>query len=156
MSYFHQNFSLEPDFSADCENRVACRSRVYLGPGNNICKSYDKNKTRRRRHNFWNRRWRVMGHPWQIADHQQYICIVWQICFRHKFSKKYPQDLKIVKKRRATRFSSICAKNQALKFWWKYDNSRFKLTLSSEPPRKYIHVVLHVERYSEYRASRLQ
>ena len=38
-----------------------------------------------------------------------------QICFRHNFSKNYPQDLKNGLERRASRFPTICAKNQLLK-----------------------------------------
>ena len=49
-----------------------------------------------------------------IDDFKNYMGDVW-FCFRHNFFKFYLQDLKIVQlERRATRFSKICAKNQAL------------------------------------------
>jgi hypothetical protein len=36
--------------------------------------------------------------------------------FRHNFSKSYPHDLKMVKKDAPLRFSTICTKNQVLKY----------------------------------------
>jgi hypothetical protein len=48
-----------------------------------------------------------------IDDFKNYAGDVW-LCFRHNDFKYYPEDLKNSLERRATRFSTIGAKNQAL------------------------------------------
>jgi hypothetical protein len=59
---------------------------------------------------------------WDVPRSQMSACAlhirartVWQICFRHNIFKNYPQGLKKNSlEGHATRFSTICAKSQAL------------------------------------------
>jgi hypothetical protein len=189
MSYLHQKYSLEPEIPGHVpgytyvaqivKNRVArlCTkfSILFLGPGDNFWKSYDKNQgadvtaiifgivdggwwvTSRLQitssilwqicfpHNFfkapymydflglgdhlWKKLWRKQicptillrgdlrpaGDPAPaIDDSKNYMGDVW-FCFRHNFFKKLSTWLKTSLERCATRISTICAKNQALK-----------------------------------------
>jgi hypothetical protein len=79
----------------------------------------------------------IVDGGWWVTSRSQVISsIVWQIWFRHNFSKKLSPGSKNSLERRAIRFPTICAKNQALKFWWSYDKYRFSMLLPSKTPRR--------------------
>ena len=76
------------------DNRWGRRSGPFLGPGDNF---FEK---------LWRKPDPVWAPPrvytliwrWDFAAKDFTSSIVWQICFRHNFSKNYPQDLKMVEK----------------------------------------------------------
>ena len=96
------------------ENRVARRSGLFLGPGDIFWKCYDENRPAI--HTAGDLQ--SAGDPSPaIDDFKNYMGDVW-FSFRHNFFKNYLQDLKNSLEKRATRFSTICAKNQGLNYFF--------------------------------------
>ena len=108
-------FNLSTRFLAQIvENREARLSRPFLGHGDNFSKSYDENQIQSERECVCTQRGRRAGRRPGFGS-QITSSNVWQVCFRHNFSKKLSPGPKNGLERRASRFSTICAKNQQLK-----------------------------------------